>query len=56
MKLLFDENTLHQDSLQGFRSWYDTVRMHSTLQYQMPCSVLLHTAILSNNMVEKIVA
>lgn len=45
-----------QDSLQDFRSWYNTVRLHSTLKYQTPWSVLLHTAILSNNMVEKFAA
>lgn len=44
------------DSLKDFRSWYNTVRLHSSLNYQTPWSVLLHTAILSNNMVEKFVA
>lgn len=44
------------DSLQGFRSWYNTVRLHSSLKYQTPWSALLKDAILSNNMVEKLTA
>lgn len=45
-----------KDSLQGFRSWYNNVRLHSSLNYQTPWSVLLQDAILSNNVVEKFVA
>lgn len=45
-----------QNSLQGFRSWYNNVRLHSSLKYQTPWSILLQDAILSNNMVEKFVA
>ena len=43
-------------SLQGFRSWYNKTRLHSSLKYQTPWSVLLQDAILSNNMVEKLTA
>ena len=45
-----------QDSLQDFRSWYNNVRLHSTLNYQTPWSVLLQDAILSNNVVENFAA
>jgi len=45
-----------KDSLQGFRSWYNNIRLHSSLKYQTPWSVLLKDAILSNNMVEKLTA
>jgi len=44
------------DSLQGFRSWYNNIRLHSSLKYQTPWSVFLQDAILSNNMVEKLTA
>lgn len=45
-----------KDSLQGFRSWYNTTRLHSSLNYKTPWSIFLQDAILSNNVVEKFVA
>jgi len=45
-----------KDSLKGFRSWYNNIRLHSSLKYQTPWSVFLQDAILSNNMVDKLTA